>query len=147
MFSKFDEASQRVLIIAKKEMMELNHPYVGTEHLVLSILKDDNSISKKLKNFDLDYNNFKKEIIRIIGKGSKQSEWFLYTPLLKRVMENAILDSKENNDGEVSVEHLFSALLEEGEGIAIRIFISMGIDVDELYKEFSKKIIKQVLSK
>jgi len=143
MFSKFDEASQRVLIIAKKEMMELNHPYVGTEHLVLSILKDDNSISKKLKNFDLDYNSFKKEIIRIIGKGSKQSEWFLYTPLLKRIMENAILDSKENNDGEVSVEHLFSALLEEGEGIAIRIFISMGIDVDELYKEFSKKIIKQ----
>ena len=142
MFSKFDETSQRVLIIAKKEMMELNHPYVGTEHLVLSILKDDNSISKKLKNFDLDYNSFKREIIRIIGKGSKQSEWFLYTPLLKRVMENAILDSKENNDGEVSVEHLFSALLEEGEGIAIRIFISMGIDVDELYKEFSKKIIK-----
>ena len=143
MFSKFDEASQRVLLIAKKEMLELHHPYVGTEHLVLSILKDDNIVSKKLKSYDLDYNTFKKEIIRIIGKGTKQSEWFLYTPLLKRVMENAILDSKENNDGEVSVEHLFSALLEEGEGIAIRIFISMGIDVDELYKEFSKKIIKQ----
>ena len=70
MFSKFDEASQRVLLIAKKEMLELHHPYVGTEHLVLSILKDDNIVSKKLKNYDLDYNSFKKEIIRIIGKAS-----------------------------------------------------------------------------
>jgi len=147
MFSKFDETSQKVLVLAKKEMMDLCHPYVGTEHLVLSILKNDNSVSKKLKTFNLDYDKFKSEIIRIIGKGSKKSEWFLYTPLLKRVLEDAILDSKENNDGEVSVEHLFSALLEEGEGIAIRIFISMGVDVDSLYKDFSKKIVKQGKSK
>ena len=113
MFSKFDEASQKVLVLAKKEMMDLCHPYVGTEHLVLSILKNDNSVSKKLKNFNLDYDKFKAEIIKIIGKGSKKSEWFLYTPLLKRVLEDAILDSKENNDGEVSVEHLFSALLDQ----------------------------------
>ena len=51
MFSKFDEASQKVLVLAKKEMMDLCHPYVGTEHLVLSILKNDNSVSKKLKTF------------------------------------------------------------------------------------------------
>ncbi len=143
MFSKFDEASQKVLLIAKKEMMELNHPYVGTEHLVLSILKQDNAVSKKLKSYNLDYQGFKNEIIKIIGKGSKQSEWYLYTPLLKRVLENAILDSKENNDGEVTVTNLFSALLEEGEGIAIRIFLSMGIDIDELYKDFSKRLTKQ----
>lgn len=147
MFSKFDEEAQRVLVGAKKEMMELNHPYVGTEHLVLSILKEDNIVSKKLKTFHLDYLKFKGEILNIVGRGSKKSEWFLYTPLLKRVLESAILDSKENNDGEVNVEHLFSALLEEGEGIAIRMFISMGIDVDELYTEFSKKLIKQSKNK
>ncbi|MBQ7140564.1 MAG: ATP-dependent Clp protease ATP-binding subunit [Bacilli bacterium] len=142
MFSKFDEDAQRVLVGAKKEMMDLNHPYVGSEHLVLSMLKNDNSISKKLRSFHLDYSKFKNEILNIIGTGSKKSEWFLYTPLLKRVIENAILDSKENNDGEVSVEHLFSALLEEGEGIAIRLFISMDIDIDELYKDFSKRLVK-----
>lgn len=147
MFSKFDEESQRVLVGAKKEMMELNHPYVGSEHLVLSILKEDNVISKKLKTFHLDYSKFKSEILNIVGMGSKKSEWFLYTPLLKRVLENAILDSKENNDGEVNVTHLFSALLEEGEGIAIRMFISMGINIDELYNEFSKKLVRQNKSK
>jgi len=147
MFSKFDEEAQKILIGSKKEMMELNHPYVGSEHLVLSILKNDNLISKKLSSFHLDYSKFKNEILNIIGKGSKKSEWFLYTPLLKRVIENAILDSKENNDGEVTVEHLFSALLEEGEGIAIRLFISMGVDIDELYKDFSKKLVKPCKNK
>ncbi len=142
MFSKFDEISQKVLVNAKKEMIDLKHPYVGTEHLVLAILKTNNEVSNKLKELNLNYQSFKKEIIKTVGIGSKKSEWFLYTPLLKRVIEGAILDSRENNENEVSVENLFSALLEEGEGIAIRLFITMGIDIDELYKEFSKKLIK-----
>ena len=56
-------------------------------------------------------------------------------------MENAIYDSKENNNGNVTISHLFSALLEEGEGIAIRILIGMDIDLDELYDEFAYKFI------
>ncbi len=142
MFSKFDEISQKVLINAKKEMIELRHPYVGTEHLVLAILKTNNVVSNKLKELNLTYERFKEEIKKVVGVGSKKSEWFLYTPLLKRVIEGAILDARENNDNEVSVENLFSSLLEEGEGIAIRLFITMNIDIDELYKDFSKKLIK-----
>ena len=123
MFSKFDEISQKVLVRAKREMIDLKHPYVGTEHLVLAILKTNNEVSNKLKELNLTYDLFKKEIIKTVGVGSKKSEWFLYTPLLKRVIEGAILDSRENNENEVSVENLFSSLLEEGEGIAIRLFI------------------------
>ena len=58
-------------------------------------------------------------------------------------MQNAILDSKENNNGEVTIEHLFSAFLEEGEGIAIRMLIGMGIDVEDMYDEFSSSLIKK----
>ena len=140
MFGNFTEEARKILVSAKKEMNELKHPYIGSEHLVLAILKDENNISKKLKEFHLTYDIFKKEIIRIIGKGTKTSQYFLYTPLLKRVLENAILDSKENNNGDVTVEHLFSALLEEGEGVAIRIMLGMNIDLDDLYSEFSYKL-------
>lgn len=140
MYNSFTEDARRILMMAKEEMKELKHPYVGSEHLLLAILKDDNDISKKLKEYNLDYNKFKNEIIDIIGIGSKVSECFLYTPLLKRVMENAIYDSKENNNGNVTVEHLFSSLIEEGEGIAIRILIGMDIDLDDLYQEFAYKI-------
>lgn len=140
MFSNFTEEAQKILNDAKLEMKDLKHPYVGSEHLLLAILKNENPVSNKLKDYHLTYEVFKEELISIVGLGTKESPWFLYTPLLKRVLENAILDSKENNRGEVTVEHLFSAMLEEGEGVAIRIMLGMNIDVDDLYGEFSYKL-------
>lgn len=143
MFSNFQEETRKVLVTAKQEMFELKHPYVGSEHLLLAILKGKNSVSTKLKTYHLDYDTFKNKLIEVIGVGSKESDWFLYTPLLKRVIENATLDSKENNNGEVLIEHLFSALLEEGEGVAIRIMLSLNIDIDNLYHEFNYKIVNK----
>ena len=127
MYNSFTEEARKILVGAKEEMKNLKHPYVGSEHLLLSILKYKNEISDKLREYDLDYNRFKKEIIDIV-----EMDCYLYTPLLKRVMENAIYDSKENNNGNVTISHLFSALLEEGEGVAIRILVGMDIDLDEL---------------
>ena len=140
MISNFNEEAQEIMIKAKLEMLELRHPYVGTEHLVLAILHSDNEVSKNLIKYDLTYNRFKKEILNIIGKGSKKSEFFLHTPLLKKVIENAIMDSKDNNQGSVTIHHLFGSLLDVGEGIAIRIFIGMGLDVESMYDEFSEKL-------
>lgn len=57
-------------------------------------------------------------------------------------MENAIYDAKENNEGEVTTNHLFSSLLEEGEGVAIRILINLDIDLDALYHDFALKVQK-----
>lgn len=141
MFGEFTEEARKLLVSAKEEMYELKHPYVGSEHLLLAILKDNNSISKKLKEYNLTYDVLKEEIINIIGVGSEYPEWFLYTPLLKRIIENAIIDSKENNNGDVTAEHLFAGILEEGEGVGIRIMLGMDIDLDKLYKEFSGKLI------
>ena len=141
MFGQFTEETRKILINAKEEMMELRHPYVGSEHLLLAILKTKNNVSKKLKQYNLDYDKFKNKIIETLGIGTKQSEWFLYTPMLKRIMENAMLDCKEKNS-EVTIESLFSSLLEEGEGVAIRILLSLNIDLDKLYNEFSYKIFK-----
>ncbi len=143
MFGNFEEDARKVLVNAKKEMYELNHPYVSSEHLLLAILKGNNEISDKLKSFDLDYNRFKDEVIKIIGKGSKPSQWFLYTPLLKRIIENAVIDAKDNNNGVVTINHLFASLLDEGEGVAIRILIGMNIDIDDLYSEFTDKIMNK----
>lgn len=140
MYNSFTEEARKILMSSKEEMKSLKHPYVGSEHLLLAILKDKNEISDKLKNYGLDYDKLRKEIIDIVGIGSKEVDCFLYTPLLKRVMENAIYDSKENNNGNVTISHLFSALLEEGEGIAIRILIGLDIDLDELYHEFAYKL-------
>ena len=142
MFNNYTEEARKILISAKVEMNNLNHPYVGSEHLLLAILKDKNEVTSKLKEYDLDYDKFKSQIIKIVGVGKKKCEYFLYTPLLKRIMETAMIDSRENNNGNVTINHLFSAMLEEGEGIAIRIMLSMSIDLDLLYEEFVSKIVK-----
>ncbi len=140
MINYFNEEARKILIMAKEEMKNLKHPYVGSEHLLLAILKSKNEIANKLNEYNLNYQKLRHEIINIVGEGSKESDCFLYTPLLKRIMETAMLDSRENNNGIVTVNHLFSALLEEGEGVAIRIMIGMDIDIDSLYRDFSYKI-------
>lgn len=147
MLGNFSEEAQIILNNAKEEMKDLKHPYVGTEHLVLAILKESNGISNKLNNYGVNYSSFKNEIINVIGKGTKETELFLYTPLLKKIIENAIIDSKDNSNGEVGIENLFSALIEEGEGIAIRIFLKMDVDMDEIYEYFISKKTKKVRNK
>jgi ATP-dependent Clp protease ATP-binding subunit ClpC len=143
MLSNFNEEAQYILLKARDEMINLKHPYIGSEHLVLSILKNKTTLSERLSDYGLTYNTFKTEILNTIGTGSKKSEFFLYTPLLKKIIENSMLDAKDNNSGIVTPEHLFSNLLEEGEGIAIRIFIGMNIDIDDLYDEFASKLVKR----
>ena len=143
MFSKFDEEAQRVMINAKKEMQSLKHPYVGSEHLMLAILKDSNDVSNKLETLKIDYKSFKNEVIKSVGIGNESNNLFLYTPLLKRTLESAVEDAKESNNGIVTVSNLFYSILEEGEGVAIRILLSMNVDLDKLYTYFSKNLTKK----
>lgn len=146
MFNNFCEDARKVLIKSKEEMLSLKHPYVGSEHLLLAILSSGNNISKKLKEYDLTYDIFRNKIVEIIGMGTHESEWFLYTPLLKRIMENAIMDGKEANS-DVTVEMLFSNLLIEGEGVAIRILQNLDIDIETLSLEFLYKSSKKKKNK
>lgn len=135
MFENFGFEITKLFKEAEKERFELKHPYVGSEHLLLAILKSKNEIVSKLTKYDLTYKKFKDELIKVIGNASKSCELNLYTPLLKRVILNALDDAKENNQGIVTTNHLIISLLEEGEGIAIRLMVAMDIDLDKLYKE------------
>lgn len=138
MFGKFTEEAQKVLVVANKEMSELKHPYIGSEHLFLAMLKENKDIINKLKKYNITYKIFKDELINVVGVGNKKSEWFLYTPLLKRILENAVIDSKETGE-EITVNTLFLSLLNEGDGVAIRILISLGVDINKLYSDLSDK--------
>ena len=103
MFGNFKEEARQILMEAKRQKNYLKHPFVGSEHLLLAILKNKNEVSDKLKEYHVTYDIFKDEILKTIGTGSENSNWFLYTPLLKRVIENAILDSRETNNGVVEI--------------------------------------------
>lgn len=139
MENNFNIELAKIFRRAEEERFNLRHPYVGTEHLLLAVLKEDKEMASFLENYHLTYENFKKELVMVVGSATKESELNLYTPLLKRVINSATINAKENNKGKVTVKHLILALLEEGEGIAVRLLVGMNIDIDEIYEDLNKE--------
>lgn len=147
MFGKFSEEAQRVLVDAQKEMSELKHPYIGSEHLLLAILKNNQDLGNKFKKYKITYKSFKEELINLVGIGDNTPDLLLYSTTLKTILENVIIESREIGD-EISVNELLLSLLNEGEGKAIRILLSLGVDINKLYSDISeKRKIKQKKSK
>ena len=147
MFGKFSEEAQRVLVDAQKEMSELKHPYIGSEHLLLAILKNNQDLVNKFKKYKITYKSFKEELINLVGIGDNTPDLLLYSTTLKTILENVIIESRETGD-EISVNELLLSLLNEVEGKAIRILLSLGVDINKLYSDISeKRKIKQKKSK
>ena len=137
----FDEESQKIIKTAKREMSELKHPYVGSEHLLLAILKDNKlEVTKLLNKYGIFYDEFKDKIITVIGIGKKNNNWFLFTPLLKRILNVATYTAKDQGKC-VTPFDLVTSIISEGDGVANRILISMNIDIDALYDKLSTNII------
>lgn len=127
--------NSKIIKSAEVEMKKCKHPYVGTEHLLLALLKC-NEIKVICDKYNLYYDNFKKNLIHTIGKSNMDSNFILHTPLLKMIVTDAI----EDNNGEIDNKYLMISLLENGDGIAVRILINMSIKIDKLYNELKKSI-------
>ena len=127
MFKNYDIKAVKLLKSAEEEKQKLKHEYVGTEHMLLAILKENNNLTKDLLKFNLNYKNFKEEIIQSVEPTKKEKNTNIYTPLLKRVIKKSL--ESENINENVFLYNI----LNEGEGVAIRLLINMNIDVDAIY--------------
>ena len=136
MYNNYSLEVKRIFKDAEKIAIDLNHPYIGTEHLLLSLINNDDKIKKILLKYDLTYDEFLDELLLVVGTSENKKCTCIYTPLLKRVIKTADEIFKNKM---MEPMHLLEAILEEGEGIAIRIIIRMGIDIDKLYDEIKKK--------
>ncbi len=126
---------------AEKIRYELCHPYVGTEHLLLAILNTDSVVKYICEDYGLTYSKFFDELSLIIGHASKASKINLYTPMLKRVIETSLNNASDNNNGKVTIQHLMLAILEEGDGVAVRIMMRLNINLDDLYDSLKDNIV------
>ena len=140
MFQNFGYEIADLLKKAEDLRFKLHHPYVGTEHLLLAILNSSSEVKNICKDYGLTYDNFKNELSLVIGHATEPSTINLYTPMLKRVLELALNDASENNNGKVKVHHLLLAMLEEGDGVAIRIMARLNIDLDDLYDAIKENL-------
>ena len=110
---------------AEKEREKLNHQYVGTEHMLLAILKSDAKINNYLKNYNLNYDRFYNTLKENLPSENKKINNNIYTPLLKKI----ILSCEDNINEEKILYNIFNV----GEGVAIRLLMNMNIDVDTIY--------------
>ena len=138
MFVNFSEEVRHLLKQAEMEKDALNHPYVGSEHLFLSILKES-KLTSFFKKYKLTYQRFKDKLISLVGIGSKKSNFTLYTSLLKRVLENAVIEAREENNRAVGPEIIIISILDEEDGVAFSILKSLNINTDKLYYDLRNK--------
>lgn len=136
MYNNYNLETSRIFKDAEKIMISLNHGYVGTEHLFLSMLKNSEEIRNLLEKYQIEYDGFLEELLLVVNSETCKKIACIYTPLLKKVIKNAEMHAKNSF---ITPLMLLESLLEEGEGIAIRILISMGLDIDKLYDEIKLK--------
>ncbi len=143
------EYSNEIISLFKQmeeERYLLKHPFVGSEHLILAAIKKDEYIRNIFKKYDITYDNFKDELVKIVGTPKKNVDFNLYTPLLKRVISEALVNAKDNKE-KLKTKDFIVSILEEGEGVGIRILLGMDIDIDDLYESLSDKKDKEKNSK
>ncbi|MCL5059017.1 MAG: ATP-dependent Clp protease ATP-binding subunit [Actinobacteria bacterium] len=134
MFSRFTERAQKVLFLAQEEALRLGHPYVGTEHILLGLIREGQGVAARaLAGMGIEADKVRSAIEQAVGKvqGSPGQEIAL-TPRGKRILELSVEEARRMGHNYVGTEHLLLGLIREGEGIAAQILKVMGADLDRV---------------
>jgi len=139
-FEKFSERARRVLTLAQEEAQNLNHNYIGTEHILLGLIREDEGVAAKvLVNLGVSLNKVRSAVEFIIGRGEKPSRGETgLTPRAKRVIELAIEEARHLGHNYIGTEHLLLGLLREREGVATEVLDSFGITLERTRTETTR---------
>lgn len=141
MFGRYSERAQKVIVLAQDEARRLNYNYVGTEHLLLGLIREGTGIAAKvLTSLGVNLEKVREEVERIIGRGTVAPRGEIgYTPRAKKVvMELAPEEARLLGHSYIGTEHLLLGLIREGEGVAARVLENMGADLEKVRKEIIK---------
>lgn len=143
MFDKFTNRAKQVIKLAKKEAQRLNHNYLGTEHVLLGLLKLGQGIAVNvLRNMNLDYDAIRAEVERIVGFGPEIQVYGdpALTGKVKKVFEFANEEAANLNHNYVGTEHLLLALLRQTDGVAAQVLENLNVNLKEIRKEVLKEL-------
>jgi len=134
MFERFTERARRVIILAQEEAKRLNHSAVGTEHILLGIIREGEGVaSKVLESLNISPDRVRAEIESAIGRGERTPyEEVAFTPRAKKVLELALDEARRLGHNYIGTEHLLLGLIREGEGVAARVLEAMGADLERV---------------
>ncbi len=142
-FGRFTQRAQRAVAAAQQAAVLLHQPYVGTEHILLGLLKEPGPVVADVLPADVNYDTVLERVRALLGEGNVQSGGMLeLTPRSKKILESSILESRKLHHSFVGTEHFWLALLKEGEGVAVSLLRSMGVDTQAMQQKILEALVK-----
>jgi ATP-dependent Clp protease ATP-binding subunit ClpA len=138
MNERFTDRARKVMQLANQESQRFNHEYIGTEHILLGLVKQDTGVAAKvLKNLDIDLRKIRLEVENIVQVGPDLDTMgkLPQTPRVKKVIEYSIEEARNLNHNYVGTEHLLLGLLREREGVAAQILMNLGLKLEDVREE------------
>ncbi|WP_102349357.1 ATP-dependent protease ATP-binding subunit ClpC [Bacillus sp. Marseille-P3661] len=132
MFGRFTERAQKVLALAQEEAVRLGHSNIGTEHILLGLVREGEGIAAKaLLALNLGPEKIQEEVEALIGRGKEASQTIHYTPRAKKVIELSMDEARKLGHSYVGTEHILLGLIREGEGVAARVLNNLGVSLNK----------------
>src|SRR5205807_2263607 len=140
MYERFTDRARKVMQLANQEAQRFNHEYIGTEHILLGLVKEGSGVAANvLKNLDIDLRKIRLEVEKIVqtGPGSEMVTMgkLPQTPRAKKVIEYSVEEAKNLNHNYVGTEHLLLGLLREQEGVAAQVLMNLGLKLEDVREE------------
>ena len=138
MFERFTDRARKVMALANQEAQRFNHEYIGTEHILLGLVKEGSGVGANvLKNLDVDLRKVRLEVEKLVKSGPDMVTMgkLPQTPRAKKVIEYAIEEARNLNHNYVGTEHLLLGLLREQEGVAAQVLMNLGLKLEEVREE------------
>jgi ATP-dependent Clp protease ATP-binding subunit ClpC len=142
MYGRFTEKAEKAINLSQESAVKLGHSYVGTEHLLLGLIKEGTGIAARvLQSQGVTEDKVTKEIEELIGRGDNAGKNPLdFTPRTKRVLELGLMEARRLGHNYVGTEHLLLGIMREGESVAVRILMDLGIDPQKLLNDIVKML-------
>jgi len=143
-FDRFTKRARRVLTLAQEEAQRLNHNYIGTEHLLLGLVREENGVAVRvLRDLGVDPRQVRERIERTVGRGQRTLYGKLsLTPRTKRVIELAVDEARRLGHHYIGTEHLLLGLVREGEGVAVDVLKGLGISLDKVRSQTARVMME-----
>ncbi len=138
MYERFTERARKVMQLANQEAQRFNHEYIGTEHILLGLIKEGTGVAANvLRNLDIDLRKIRLEVEKLVQSGPDMVTMgkLPHTPRAKKVLEYAVEEARNLNHNYVGTEHLLLGLLREQEGVAAQVLMNLGVRLEDVREE------------
>jgi ATP-dependent Clp protease ATP-binding subunit ClpC len=137
MFERFTERARKVVVLAQEEARHFNHNYIGTEHLLLGLLREDEGVAARaLGSLNVTLDEVREQVESIVGYGEEGTGGQApFTPRSKKVLELALREALQLGHNYIGTEHILLGLVRESEGVAARVLSNLGVDPDKVRRE------------